>query len=96
MAAPVFKKIAKKIYNDLPKTIHIQLDQVHQLSSTKNNITTTKGIIPDLKGMTLMEALSILEPMGLKVETKGRGKVRKQSPRAGASFQINETITLEL
>ena len=96
VAAPVFKKIAKKIHNDLPKTIHIQLDQVHQLSSTKNNIITTKGIIPDLKGMTLMEALSILEPMGLKVETKGKGKVRKQSPRAGASFQINETITLEL
>ena len=96
VAAPVFKKIAKKIHNDLPKTIHIQLDQVHQLSSTKNNITITKGIIPDLKGMTLMEALSILEPMGLKVETKGKGKVRKQSPRAGASFQINETITLEL
>ena len=46
--------------------------------------------------MTLMEALSILEPMGLKVETKGKGKVRKQSPRAGASFQINEIITLEL
>ncbi len=96
VAAPVFKKIANKIHNDLPKTIHIQLDQVNQLSSTKNNITTTKGIIPDLKGMTLMEALSILEPMGLKVEIKGKGKVRKQSPRAGASFKINEKITLEL
>ena len=34
--------------------------------------------------------------MGLKVETKGKGKVRKQSPRAGASFKINEKITLEL
>ena len=49
VAAPVFKKIAKKIHNDLPKTIHIQLDQVNQLSSAKNNIITTKGIIPDLK-----------------------------------------------
>jgi len=66
------------------------------LSSKKNNIITTKGIIPDLKGMTLMEALSILEPMGLKVEIKGKGKVRNQSPRAGASFKINQKITLEL
>ena len=85
VAAPVFKKIAKKIHNALPKTIHIQLDQIHQLSSKTNNITTSKGIIPNLKGMTLMEALSILEPMGLKVEIKGKGKVKKQSPRAGAS-----------
>ena len=74
VAAPVFKKIAKKIHNALPKTIHIQPEQIHQLSSKTNNIITSEGIIPNLKGLTPMEALSVLEPMGLKVEIKSENK----------------------
>ncbi len=33
VAAPVFKKIAKKIYNATPKKVHIDLDQLKSLSS---------------------------------------------------------------
>jgi len=96
VAAPVFKKIAKKIHNALPTTIHIQSEQIHQLSSKTNDISTSEGIIPNLKGLTPMEALSVLEPMGLKVEIKGKGKVKKQSLKAGARFKINQKIILEL
>ena len=45
--------------------------------------------------MTLMEALSILEPMGLKVETKVKAS-QKTVSNGWSSFQTNETITLEL
>ena len=96
VAAPVFKKIAKKIYNALPKTIYIQPEQIHQLSSKVTNITATEGVIPNLKGLTPMEALSVLEPLGLKVVIKGKGKVKKQSLKAGARFKTNQKIILEL
>ena len=87
VAAPVFKKIAKKIYNSLPKTIYIKSEQIHQLSS-EVKATPPEGVVSDLKGMTQIEALSILEPVRLKVEIKGKSKVKKQSPNAGASFNI--------
>ena len=96
VAAPVFLKIAKKIYNSLPKTIHIQSEQIDELSSEFTVINTIEGVVPDLKGLTPMEALSILEPMGLKVVIKGKGKVKKQSLLAGAYFKINQKIILEL
>ena len=54
-----------------------------------------EGVVSDLKGMTQIEALSILEPMGPKVEIKGKSKVKKQSPNAGANFNIYQKITLK-
>ena len=43
-----------------------------------------------------MEALSILEPQGLKVVIKGKGKVKKQSIKPGVRFKKNQKIILEL
>ena len=94
VAAPVFKKIAKKIYNSLPKTIYIKSEQIHQLSS-KVKAIPPEGVVSDLKGMTQIEALSILEPMGTKVEIKGKSKVKKQSPNAVVSYNIYQKITLK-
>ena len=39
VAAPVFKKIAKKIYTATPKKVHVDLDQLKSLSPeiTENN-----------------------------------------------------------
>ncbi|MDC0478770.1 penicillin-binding transpeptidase domain-containing protein [Flavobacteriaceae bacterium] len=96
VAAPVFKKIAKKIHNALPKTIQIKAEQIHQLSSKTTDVNTPEGVIPNLKGLTPMEALSVLEPMGLTVIIKGKGKVKKQSLKAGVRFKINQKIILEL
>jgi cell division protein FtsI (penicillin-binding protein 3) len=96
VAAPVFKKIAKKINNALPKTIRIHPDQVNQLSSRVANVKPSEEVIPDLRGLTPMEALFVLEPMGLKVIIKGKGKVKKQSLKAGKRYKINQIIVLEL
>lgn len=96
VAAPVFKKIAKKIHNALPKIFYIQSQQVQQLFSEDVSIASNGSVIPDLKGLTPMEAISVLEPMGLTVVIKGKGKVKKQSIKAGASFKINQKIVLIL
>ena len=43
-----------------------------------------------------MEALVILEQMGLKVTLKGKGRVKRQSLRSGTAIKSNSSITLEL
>ena len=96
VAAPVFKKIAKKIHNALPKIFYIQSQQIQELSSKELSIVSDGEVIPNLKGLTPMEALSVLEPLGLNVIIKGKGKVKKQSIKAGARFKINQKIVLIL
>ena len=52
--------------------------------------------IPDLRGMCGMDAISILENMGVEVEVRGNGKVRRQSVTRGTSVKEVKRIVLEL
>ena len=52
--------------------------------------------MPDLKGMPAMDAIAILENMGLKVTTIGDGIVEKQSLVSGQKVKPNTNIVLEL
>jgi cell division protein FtsI (penicillin-binding protein 3) len=54
------------------------------------------GIVPDVKGMGLKDALHVLETMDLKVAVRGSGKVRKQSIEPGSPLQKKETIFIQL
>ena len=54
------------------------------------------GIMPDVRGMSSRDALTLLENHGLKVVLKGSGKVRSQSLEAGRRFSQLQQITLEL
>ena len=55
-----------------------------------------KTIMPDLKGMPAMDAIVLLENMGMKVRLKGNGKVVKQSVSSGVKLKPKQTIVLEL
>lgn len=55
-----------------------------------------EGIVPNVKGMGIKDALFILENLGLKVEIKGRGLIREQSLPPGKSISKGETITLKM
>ncbi len=52
--------------------------------------------MPDVRGMGLKDALYLLENIGLKVQTKGRGKVMKQSVESGTGLTKGATVYLEL
>ena len=54
------------------------------------------GIVPDLKGMSLRDALFLLENNGLSVKVKGFGKIKTQSLNAGTKFSKGTQITLQL
>jgi cell division protein FtsI (penicillin-binding protein 3) len=102
VSGPVFKKIAQKIYTDTPIVDEI-IDLETQDLAIKNNYENYfetaqkyKTIMPDLNGMPAMDAITLLENMGMKVKIVGNGKVRKQSVAKGVKLNSKQTIVLEL
>lgn len=102
VAGPVFKRIAQKIFTDAPSTNKIKkLDSrvpKQDSSYDKYIAEANKKInqIPNLKGMPGMDAIALLENLGLKVKVNGMGKVKNQSIQAGTNISKNTTIVLEL
>ena len=102
VSGPVFKKIAQKIYTSAPVVDIIdQIDQQsesvkQQYQNYYTNAEKYKTIMPNLKGLPAMDAISILENMGLSVKLVGRGKVRKQSIKKGEKVTPKATVILEL
>ncbi|MGE8343347.1 MAG: penicillin-binding protein [Flavobacterium sp.] len=102
VAGPVFKRIAQKIFTDAPSTNKIKkLDSripKQDASYDKYTAEANKKLnqIPNLKGMPGMDAIALLENLGLKVKVNGMGKVKNQSIQAGTSISKNTTIVLEL
>lgn len=101
VSGPVFKKIAQKIYTDTPlidaiqdlEESHVNVDQ-----SFENYFETAqkyKTIMPDVKGMPVMDAVSLLENMGMKVRLVGSGKVKSQSVSRGTKIKENQTVVLQ-
>jgi cell division protein FtsI (penicillin-binding protein 3) len=60
------------------------------------DIPVGKTTVPDVMGMTMKDALYLMENMGLKVSVRGRGKVVAQDIAAGTPFRKNQSITLLL
>ena len=102
VAGPVFKRIAQKIFTDTPSTNEIKsLDKKIKAQEQNYASYDTKSqknykVVPDLKGMSGMDAVALLGNLGMKVNVTGSGKVKKQSLQAGQNFDKNTTITLEL
>ncbi|MDR0364490.1 MAG: transpeptidase family protein [Bacteroidales bacterium] len=66
----------------------------NEIHITPNNIES--NTIPNVTGMSLSDAIYVLEEKGLTVETKGFGKVEKQFPSAGTVIGKTEKIILSL
>jgi cell division protein FtsI (penicillin-binding protein 3) len=102
VAGPVFKRIAQKIFTDTPSTNVIKKLDGPILKQDRNYnsyfVETQKGhkYVPNVKGMSGMDAVALLENLGMKVKAVGVGKVKKQSLQAGQNIVKNSTILLEL
>jgi cell division protein FtsI (penicillin-binding protein 3) len=64
------------------------------LQFLSNNISS--GIMPDLNGYGLKDALEILEDQSIQVIAYGKGKVTAQSIPAGTPLQKGQTVYLNL
>lgn len=61
-----------------------------------SSIEIEKGIVPDVSGMGLKDALYLLENEGYRVSFHGGGRVSSQSPGAGTELGRGGRITLTL
>ena len=53
-------------------------------------------VVPDVRGMTLRDAIYVLENVGLEVKVAGRGRVSTQSLTPGGKITKGSTIKLQL
>jgi cell division protein FtsI (penicillin-binding protein 3) len=59
-------------------------------------VTPQQGQVPDVRGMSLRDAMFLLENSGLRVKFSGKGRVRKQSPEHGAKIYEGSVVSLDL
>jgi cell division protein FtsI (penicillin-binding protein 3) len=54
------------------------------------------GLVPDVRGMSLRDAVYLLENSGYRVKFSGRGKVKRQSPEHGARYFEGQVVSLDM
>lgn len=102
VSGPVFKSVAQKIYASSPLVDEVDvhdaetkhLDEEFQRYFAASNKKYIE--MPNVEGMSGMDAVSILENLGIEVEVKGNGKVKKQSIAKGTDLKKVNKIVLEL
>ena len=92
----------KKILAELKVSVNSNDDAAQNVYATagsdqlilKERLTHT-GIVPDVSGMGIKDALYILENAGLRVQSRGRGSVIRQSLSPGTKFINGQIISIE-
>jgi cell division protein FtsI (penicillin-binding protein 3) len=100
VSGPVFKRIAQKIYTETPlidtieslEVVDVKADEDYE--SFYKMAQLYKTIMPDVVGLPAMDALALLENMGLKVKMEGVGTVKSQSINKGIKVKPNQIIVL--
>src|SRR5690606_35289159 len=99
---PAFNKSAQNIFTDTQMTDGSKSMEIRSASVEKgfenyfDLAQHHKTIMPDVTGMPTMDALALLENMGLKVKMEGVGIVKRQSIQKGIKVQRNQTVVLEI
>lgn len=102
VSGPVFKRIAQKIFTNMPSTNEVEkIDknieiQDKDFQNYYTQVQKKQSVMPNVCGMSGMDAVALLENLGLRVRAMGVGKVKKQSIEVGDRLNKNKTIILEL
>lgn len=103
VAAPVFAEIAEKIYTKTSIKDQIILDSIQHLDKTlkidQRLVQSSEFLdtMPDVQGLSLMDAMPILENLGLQVQFIGEGnEVVKQSISKGENIKDKKQVKLIL
>mgnify|MGYP001764372066 FL=1 len=105
VSGPVFKEIADKVYassfyRDL-QALNPQGEEKVTLREAasevkKGDLSQAEGVMPNVVGMGLRDALYMLENSGVRVRYSGKGKVVKQSPQPGVRISRGATVAIQL
>ncbi len=102
VSGPVFKRIAQKIFTDSPIMDAVEgVDQTDpfiekDFQKYYSLLQEASKTIPNVMGMAGMDAVSVLENMGMKVKYEGNGSVSKQSIKSGEPLKKGQQIILKL
>ncbi|MFX0557412.1 penicillin-binding protein [Maribacter sp. CXY002] len=102
VSGPVFKSVAQKVYANSPLIDEVDMKELNGEELEKSyqgyyaNIQKDHNTVPNLKGLSGMDAVAILENLGIEVEVIGNGKVRRQSITKGTDIKNVKKIVLEL
>lgn len=88
------EKAKQKVYNAFGMRANNKLDTQNDFPD--HGIKYTEGVVPDVLGMGLKDALFTIGNAGLKPLVSGSGKVIKQSIDAGLRAEKGQMITLQL
>ncbi|HMG66808.1 MAG TPA: penicillin-binding protein [Chitinophagaceae bacterium] len=91
----VFSKLNVRYRDSAMQTNWTNVYSQDAIPVVRGNIVQQK-VMPNVKGMGLKDALYLLENIGVKVVTKGRGKIINQSIPAGTPLAKGWTIYVEL
>jgi cell division protein FtsI (penicillin-binding protein 3) len=68
----------------------------YEYKPVAKTLPEAKNLMPDVRYMTLRDALFALESRNIKVTVKGRGKVMAQDVLPGTPITKNTTVTILL
>ena len=105
-AAPIFAAIATPVlrYLEVPPrdATPIQIvtgpgaDDTPRVQLVSTTAAPVGGVMPDVRGRRLRQALATLEPLGVGVQVDGRGRVAQQSPAPGERLDPDAVARLTL
>ncbi|WP_405383746.1 penicillin-binding protein [Maribacter sp. LLG6340-A2] len=102
VSGPVFKSVAQKVYATSPLTSEVNVKNIEIADAEKafqgyyEKAQQKYAHVPNVKGMSGMDAVAILENLGIEVEVRGNGKVKRQSISKGTDIKKVKKIVLEL
>ena len=99
VAAPVFKKIAQKIYSETAiedRLKGIEITELESENKTPINSIENRSLMPNVTKLNLSDAIALLENLGLVVEISGNGIKINQSVKSGSKIKKNQKVILKL
>lgn len=97
-----FRQDINKVLGELDVRVHKSAkDEWIKTRESGDTITYTgvkisKGLVPDVRGMSLRDAMYLLENSGYRVRFSGKGKVLRQSPEHGERYFEGQVVSLEM
>jgi cell division protein FtsI (penicillin-binding protein 3) len=93
----LFNAIRKKLPmpdEDVNKIMQVSVDSTNRIVVAPKSMY--RNLVPDVKGMSLRDAVYMLETFGMHVNVKGKGKVAEQSITPGTTVTKGQVITIQL
>lgn len=92
----VFDELDLEIEEETGDSEWILTNNKDSLIVVKDRVIPKTGVVPNVLGMGLKDALFILENHGLRVKVAGYGTVKRQNPGPGAHYKRGQQITISL